>query len=77
MLLRSADRNPTRLGRYVRIALVLLGVPAFLVVAYVLEGLNNPSLFSRNYILAEYGQIIMRPGLRRPKPQEGVNNAGT
>jgi hypothetical protein len=61
MLLRSADRNPTRLGRYVRIALVLLGVPAFLVVAYVLEGLNNPSLFSRNYILAEYGQIIMWP----------------
>ncbi|MGI9292150.1 MAG: CotH kinase family protein [Gammaproteobacteria bacterium] len=39
----------------------MLGAPAFLGLAYVLEGLNNPSLFTRSYILAEYGHILFWP----------------
>lgn len=61
MLLRSGDSQPSRRGRYLRVALVLLGVPLFLLLAYVLEGLNNPALFTKRYILAEYGHIILWP----------------
>ncbi len=61
MLLRSSDKKLTKKGRYSRAAVVILGVPLFLMVVYALEGLNNPNLFSRDYLIAEYGPTLMWP----------------
>ena len=61
MLLRQSDQKLTRRQRLGRLALVSLGIPMFLVAAYVLEGLNNPSLFSENYLRAEYEPIVLWP----------------
>ena len=61
MLLRSSDKKLTKKGRYSRAAVVILGVPLFLMVVYALEGLNNPLLFSRRFLIAEYGPTLMWP----------------
>ncbi len=61
MLLRSDKKKPTKKGRYRRAAFVIVGVPLFLMAVFALEGLSNPSLFSRDYLIAEYGPTLMWP----------------
>jgi len=41
--------------------LLVFGLPVLLVAAYLIEGLGNPKLFSKNYLKAEYGPIILWP----------------
>jgi len=61
MLLRSHEKKPTKKRRYVRAAIVLIGLPAFLAIVIILEAINNPALFSRKYLLAEYGPTVLWP----------------